>query len=377
MSGEVRVVEDGLEQRRPQRSSPGPSWLWLIIGFFAGVGFAVVFVDTAPEAAEPAAQEPDFPTVDETTLGGPEEDLAETVQDEGIGGAVADFPDTLVAVNQVGGSGLEHLTWPLSGEVRREPIAGFSTQLVRFDVSGRFLALGSTLPESDGLLLSAGNQHRIWPVATDVTGFAWHDSETALLAVTQEIDGELLLQTVDLSAEPHLVTSDLTTGDRVAAWGDWGFAVQGEGLVTLLTAEGEHKAVTDGRALDSDPDGWIAVSDDGVKLVSSGGGVKRLDAPLELIGEIEGARFSPDGTKLVVTGGAGHFIVPVDDEGELIHAPVTSGFPQLAWSSDSRFVLSPWIRGVLVIDTERGGRSQTQLVTDTVVAVATIPLTSR
>ncbi len=139
-----------------------------------------------------------------------------------------------------------------------------------------------------------------------------------------------------------------------------------------LTPDGDFEEAIEGRALDSSPDGWVVVSDGGLKLVSGAGGVNELDVSLELIGEIEAGSVSPDGTKIVVVGGAGHMIVPVDGEGEAIHAPVTSGFPQLSWTSDSRFVIAPWIRGVLIIDSLAEARFYTGLTSHTVVAAATI-----
>lgn len=236
----------------------------------------------------------------------------------------------------------------------------------------------SPLADSGLGLLSVGTPRRIRPVAANVSGYAWHDSEPDLLAYTRVADGEWELWNVDSLLEPELVIRGIGIEGKVVTWGDWGYAIQEADRVRLLTPEGEFKAMAAGRALDSIPDGWVAMSDGGLKLVSSGGGVNRLDAvELGLLGEIESARFSPDGTKLVVVGGAGHLIIPLDDEEGVIHAPVTSGFPQLAWTSDSRFVISPWIRGVLIIDTERRGQSQTYLTRHVVVAVATVPLTDR
>ena len=133
--------------------------------------------------------------------------------------------------------------------------------------------------------------------------------------------------------------------------------------------------VLDGRILDSDEGGRIVVYDGDLILVDVFGSAEQLDVDLSGIGEPEVASISPDGSKLAVVGGAGHLIVPLDDDGEVTYAPVTSGFPQLAWSSDSRFLISPWIRGVLFVDTERSAAQPiAELTRHTVVAVAAVPL---
>lgn len=379
MTGDVRVVEDGLEEAANERAPRGPSWLWLAVGFVSGLGLAIVFFTAGSEPQGSSENQATFPEVVQPAEEIADQPASETTvsEPEGVGEVVQGFPDTLVAVTQVSGN-LSYLTWPLSGPPLSASMAGFSSGTVRFDSSGRLLAMASPVADSDLALLSMGAPQRIRAIAADVSGFAFHDSEAGRLAYTQVVDGEWQLWTVDASLEPELITGDVGAFGSVASWGDWGYAVQDEGAVTLLTPAGEVKAQTVGRALDSAPDGWLAVSDDGLKLVSAGGGVRRLEADeLGILGEVESASFSPDGTKLDVVGGGGHLIIPLDGEGQVVHAPVTSGFPQLAWSSDSRFVVSPWIRGVLIIDSVVDGKSYTALTRQTVVAVATIPLANR
>lgn len=383
MTGDVKVVEDGVERRGSEPRPQGPSWFWLIVGLVIGLGLAVVYFTAESAVPEDSSEGVSFPNVDQpddssddptpTTVGQtPRESEA-----EGVGEAVEGFPDTLIAATQVGAGHMSLLTWPVSGPPHSDSLPGFATASVKFDLAGRMLAMTSPIGDSNLGLLSVGTAPRVRPMATDVSGYAWHDSEPGLLAYTRVTSGEWELWRVDSSLDPQLITRGVGIEGGVATWGEWGYAIQGEGDVVLLTEGGEFKTEVGGRALDSGPNGWLVMSDQGLKLVSSGGGVDRLDVDLDLLGSIEAARFSPDGTKLVVVGDIGLVVMPLDEEGELLHVPVTSGSPRPTWTSDSRFVISPWARGVHIFDTRHGELSQPLLTRHTVVAVATIPLTDR
>lgn len=376
MAGEVRVVEDGAEQQRRSPQSPdSPSWAWMLVGLLVGLGASILFINAAPDET-PLSQDSPSPTLGETVPTFAESASEETPGTVGIAAAVESFPDTLVAVVRDSGSTLHHLTWPVSGEPGTDSLAGFASELIRFDASSRVVAIASDVPGASGKLLSMGVPRRVWPVATDVTGFSWHDDEPGLIAFTEVVDDEVLLWTADSSLEPQLVTRGVGLGQSVAAWGDWGFAIQGEGQVVLLTPSGDLRTRVAGRALDSDPSGWLVVAEgSSLRLVSSGGGVDRFDVDLDVLGEVHAAEISPDRSKVVVAGEEGHLILKVD--GEPILTPVGVGYPQLSWSSDSRYVLSPSLAGVLIVDTELDGRSQRELAHLNIIAVATVPLTER
>ena len=374
MTGDVRVVEDGLDSGAPPPPPQRPPWLWLAAGLLVGLGLAIVFVLAGSDEPEPAAEQVSFPQVEEPAESTAEATNSTIAEPEGVGERVGDFPDTLMAVTQLSGGNLAHLTWPVTGPPIEAALPGFSTSSVEFDSSGRLLAQGAGLPESDRVLLSFGTPVRLRPMAADVTGFAWHDTSAGELAYTQVIDGGWRLSVVDLSREPAVLAQEDVAQGGVAAWGDWGFAIEGDNAVALLTPSAEVIRTVEGRVLASDGTGRLAVSDGVLSLVEIDGEDEVLDVDLSLIGEVEAARFSPDGTKLAVVGGGGHLIVSLESEEESFFAPVTSGFPQLAWSSDSRFLISPWIRGVLFIDTERGSQPLAELTRHTVIAVATVPL---
>ena len=348
--------------------------MWLVIGLAVGIGLAVVFSLANAGGVEESQTPVSFPELDQPE----DEDLqGATTQPEnpdGVGEVVEGFPDTLVAVTQLTGGNLELLTWPVSGPPRTESLPGFATSQVEFDQSGRMVGMGIPVADSTGVLLSFGTPPRIQPQAADVTGFAWHETEPGALAYTQVIDDQWRLSVVDRFRETTLVTSEIGRDGVVVAWGSWGFAIQDGMQATVLNQSGEIARTFEGRLLDVDADGRIVLFDGDLVMVEPGGERRQLDGDIDLIGGLEMALISPDGTKLAVVGGAGHMIIPLDGEGDVTHAPVTSGFPQMAWSSDSRFVVSPWIRGVLIIDTQRSAQPVAELTTHTLVAVAAVPL---
>ena len=137
-------------------------------------------------------------------------------------------------------------------------------------------------------------------------------------------------------------------GGRVAAWGDWGWAIQTSPTqVTLLNQHAEFRDQEAGVVYDSRPDGWLFVVGDRPKLVSAGGGVLALDADLG-IGRLAAAAFSPDRTRVAVVGERGVNILDLESGAvdQLGGGPTA----QATWSTDSRFVIAPGGSGVVVHD---------------------------
>ena len=120
--------------------------------------------------------------------------------------------------------------------------------------------------------------------------------------------------------------------------------------IVLFTEAGEIKDTNTGRILDSDGTGWLAIDNQGIGLLSSGGGVRGLD--LEgLEGPVIAGRFSDDGQRLALLTTEGMHVMPVEDGGPSVQSDGRPGVPQLAWSSDGRFVAYPGSRGIWVVDT--------------------------
>lgn len=335
------VYEDARES--PGRDASSPRWAWLAVGLVLGAGATVLAlgVDTPlPESAEPAAGSVTAPAIG------------------GISDVVEGFPDGLVAVTRSDGQSLALLIWPLLGEPYQRTIpvgASRPPDPVAFNATGRRIATLLPVPDRGLGVLYAGVPENAAIIANDVTGYAWHDTDPFRLAYTTFADGELLLwaQRPDL-AEPELVAQTVGIEGRVAAWGEWGYAIQDEGRdsVVLFTENGEIKDTSPGRVLDSYRSGWLAIDDDGVALVSAGGGVKRLQRD-EAGGAVMAGRFSPNGEYLGLLDRDGLRVIDLDADSALLSSAGTPGVPQLVWSSDSRFALYPGSRGIWVVDTSK------------------------
>jgi hypothetical protein len=365
MASDVRVVEDGLEQRPPVRRSPS-AWVWLVTGIAVGLLFGVVLftpstadVDELPAAATPP----------------PIASIEEPANPQGIADAIPGFSDALVVVTSDDGQSLNHILWPVERDKVTRSLPGGDSGKVSFDVSGTWIATATHVPDAEGFVLSMGRATFLAPLASNVASFSWHDEEPAFLSYTQIVDRQWLLWVVGPDRSPDLIARGLDDRGDVAAWGEWGWALQTQsGVVTLLTSSGEINEVYEGIVLDSHPTFGVVIDDDGLMLVSTSGVVRTLDTSLDSVGGAGAAEISPDGTRIAVVGIDGLKVLPFDGEGELIHAPFTAGPSQVTWSSDSRFVIVARAGGIIVADTVEAGRTYEDLTSQRVLAVAVIPL---
>ncbi|MGH8949308.1 MAG: hypothetical protein ACRDXF_10665, partial [Acidimicrobiia bacterium] len=274
----------------------------------------------------------------------------------GISETIHGFPDGLVAVARGDGQSLELLIWPIRGEpIERIIPVGVSRPPgpVEFDVSGRRISTLLPVPDQAHGVLYAGVPQDAAIIATDVTGYAWHDTGASQLAYTTFVDDELQLWVVHQgNGEPELVTRAVGIDGHVEAWGDWGFAVQDDARdsIVLLTDAGEIKDTNVGRILDSDGTGWLAIDNQGVSLLSSGGGVRGLEME-GLEGQVLAGRYSEDGQQLALLTTEGLHVRPVEGAGISVQSDGRPGVPQLAWGSDGHFIAYPGSRGISVVDT--------------------------
>ncbi len=141
--------------------------------------------------------------------------------------------------------------------------------------------------------------------------------------------------------------------------------------MALINREGEFKDFEAGRAYASHETGWVFMTDEDLKIVSAGGGVRRFMPVPNQFDPISAASFSPDGSRVAM---AGHFGVAVLDReaDELIELSPTFSADWVTWSSDSRFVLAPAQSGVYVHDLESGETHQV-LTGRSVVAASVFP----
>lgn len=336
-----KVVEDARDS--PQSPSSRPGWGWLVVGLALGAGLAVLVL--RPSATKEAATS--------TSVDGAGATLG------GIADVIEGFPDGLTAVTRSDGQSLELLVWPVRGEpIERTIPVGASRppDPVEFDVSARRIATLLPVPDEIDGVLYAGVPQGAAIIATDVTGFAWHDTTALQLAYTTFVDDELQLWVLrDNRSEPELVARAVGIIGHVEAWGDWGFAVQDDDDddIVLFTDFGEIKDTSTGGILDSDGTGWLAVANQGVSLLSSGGGVAGVELG-DIDGEVLAGGFSRDGQRLALLTREQAYVVSVENGLLLIESDARPGVPQLAWSSDGRFVVYPGPVGMWVLDTLSG-----------------------
>lgn len=367
MAPEVHVVEDGVGSP-PDNKRSQPSWVLGAVGFALGLGLGVLVVgSTGAETPDPV---PTTAAVDQVAA--PESTVGTVVADLGVAAVVDDFPDAIVAIARTPSSALNHVLWPRGGEIRVRPMSGGEN--VVLDVTSQFIAMSDGIPGLDGALLSMGRFNSIRPIATAVISYAWHDSRNALLSYTELAGESTRLLTVQADLEPDVVTELSSAGAAVVGWGDWGWAIQQPDEIVLLNAEGEFRDSEPGIAYATHPSGWIfAIEDTGAKLVTAGGGVKRMRSHLG-VGDVVGAAFSPDGDTLAVGGTRG--LVVVDIESEAVRRLSDFFASSVSWSSDSRFVLIPNTAGVVVFDLENPGTAYPILRTHPSLAVGSVPLRS-
>lgn len=346
LSGEGDASPDG----------PGPGGgrgVWLLVGMGLGFAISLLFNNVVPDV------EPATPGVATTT----------PVPPSGIGAVIPGYPDGMnVLVSPGEGRALEVLTWPLQGEpfYRSVPLGDIDLAgTAQFDASGQFLAATTSTP--DGLTLMSGRPNTFGVVASRVTGFAWHDSDPADLGWSTFEDGELQIWVSDDAGRGNLVLRVVGAGTQLVAFGDWGFAVTEvsgmfDGALTfqtlLLDISGETMSTLDGQVMSSHDSGLLVVEHRGETSVVS---VLQDHSGIEIVADITsalndpsvvGARFSPTGDRIAVTGFSGVTVLALDDPGDSAFFDIRAGSDAISWSSDGRFVLISLFRGVSVVDTE-------------------------
>lgn len=365
MSDRLQVIEDGVAPTPEPRPSR-PSWILVLLGFVVGLGLGVLVVQPDPGADLEAATATSTTAATTTTTAG-DEPLA----GQGVADVVPEFPDAIVGVARTSGSALEHVLWPVSGEPIVRAMTGGNNVIL--DAESQFIAMSDEVPANEGDLLSLGRFNTIRALTTGVSSYAWNDSTVGLLSYTAQDGENTALYTVRADLQSVSIVESLGPDVTVVGWGDWGWALQQRpDEIVLLNAEGQFKDSETGVALATHESGWVfAVDGDHEKLVSSGGGVRLLDAELS-VGTPRTASFSPDATKVAVAGTFG--IEVLDLESDRVVSLADFPAPSLAWSSDSRFVVAPTAAGVVVFDLEDPTRSYLSLRDHWFLTVGVTPL---
>lgn len=374
MTDPIQVDLSGPEYGGGGRPPPGfqSRWAWLAIGLGLGLSVSLLI------SISPGPGDPDKVGEDGATTTAP--------ASAGIGGEVPGFPDGLnVVVSPGEGRAWEVLTWPLDGDqvYRSIPVGDLDLAgTARFDVSGHFLAVASFT--GDELILQAGRANSFGIVASGITSFAWHDSNSADLAWT-EVEGEELEIWISEDAGAADVQARApAVGGTLSAFGDWGYAITefsgpDEELpvfqTLLLGPDGEPRHVFEGWVVASHPSGLLLVERAGQLILVTtedpdNGTPIRVES---LAGDVVvGGEFSPSGDRVAVTSFAGVSVVDLESLDVSNHS-IRAGSDSMAWTSDGRFLLVSGFRGVAVLDTVNGSISSI-LEQETTRAVAAIEI---
>lgn len=348
MARRVQIVDDTVEST--SSSAPGNrphgSWTWLLAGLAIGIGIGLLLIGASPAAQPEESVEATTPSELATPLEG------------GAGADIATLLPQVLGIEEIEAGGLQQIIGPVTGPFEEQPLPVDEPTEVALDRSGRWLGLVSETPEGQRVLMM-GRLPRLAPVSTDVLSFAWHDSSPRRLSYIERTgEGEFALKVIEGRSEPQVVARGGQLEGDIAAWGDWGWALQKpEGSVALLDADGQLSSTTGGLALDSHGTGWIVTVTEGglINMVIPGGGTVWMDIDYEPIGGVGMADLSPDRKKIALVGPVGVKVTALNLDDDPLMVRVASMPRAVSWSPDSRFVILSQRNGVMVLDTWASG----------------------
>jgi len=341
MSNNVTLIEDGVAPPA-RRERNRPSWALAVAGFVVGLGLGVTVVGPPPaETEQPSSLTTPTGEPPVATLG--TDPVAPA-----LGDVVPGFLDALVVISDRGGGALDRILWPNRSGLTVTSLTGGKGVLL--DPEAQHVAMSTTVPGLDGVILSMGRPSAVEPVASGVTSYAWHDSTPGWLGYTVDsVNTTQLFTSKGEFGSTHVVELE-GAGATVVGWGDWGWALQDPvgGVLLLVTPEGEFRDSEVGVGLDTSSDGWVFMAEgEELKLVSAGGGVRRI-APSAEVGPIRAARLSPDGQMVAISGSDG--LVVLDVESGSVHELSGMDTDVIAWSSESRFLITGTGAGVVIFE---------------------------
>lgn len=342
------AAENAVEAEPPEPSPPGRSGplIWLGLGVLIGFGVGLLFIGQSPDT-EPAGD-----ATTESGLGAPLE--------EGENQELGALLPQVIGVERVDGANLQQIVGPVTGPFTTQPLPVSAESEVVVDESGRWLAARSETPDG-GEVLMFGKLPSLVPTSTNVDSFAWHDARSGVLSYIENTDGAKTLKIVEAGQDPQVITSGAHLDGRLAAWGDWGFALQREsGTLAILDTQGDVAEVSGGLILDSHGTGWIVTVTDGglINVVIPGGGTVWIDIDYESIGGVGMASLSPDRKKIALVGPIGVKVGQLNREGDALTVPLGSLPTAASWSPDSRFLILSQRSGAMVLDTWARGDQQ-------------------
>ena len=267
------------------------------------------------------------------------------------------LPDGIAAIASTEGASLEEIVWPLARPATARPVPLATTagpDPVAYDVSGRYIvALRPVLGEAR-FALFAGSSTSVELIATGVSGTAWHDSKPRHLAYSRPVEGGTEILETDVWSGRTEFMASLPGEQRVVGYGDWGMALQDSDkqVVTLFSDEGLY--TVDGLFLGSSHKGMLAVFDGQIRVVTPQALPVGAYFEVSTLGDPRAAEFSPDGEMLAIQGMSGFAVFTTVYKESVAGSTADVGAPDIVWSSDGRFALTPGDTGVIVVDTQEG-----------------------
>ncbi len=338
MAQDVDVMVHSADSRPKRR----PTWtrrlVGLLIGIVAGLSIGQLSIGLSESSDGSPLADPDvFPALP-----------------DGAGGPLSDPRLELTGIELTEDVEYQLVSGSLDGPVTEKPLRTGDWDAVTIDQSGQWFAVGGQTPDGKGLLL-VGSELNLTPLSTTTSSFAWHDSRPGMLSfIERDPEGGWQLKVSEMGARTRVIVSVEEPLGDIAAWGDWGWALQtSSDSITILDESGQRWERADGLALDSHHTGWIlTIHPVGLNIVVPGGGVVYLDIEHETIGGVGSASFSPDRKKLILIGPRGTKITDINGERPAITIPLPAVPRATAWSSESRYALIAEDRGIVIVDTD-------------------------
>ena len=241
----------GRPDRRPPPRPSGPQWFGVLL-VAGGIAFGYLLAQGTTTGELPVDPEA-VAAIESATEGAASAGSSSQSSNEAVS-----FPGTILASVKFG-RGL--VTWPGDGEPVDVRMAS-KVSAAAYDASRSRIAV--TLPEygGDGYALHVGTLADLRFVESGVTGFAWHPTDPNAIAWVEESEGgfalvEALVSGVGVTARQLAVVEDRV---RPVAWGQWGYALQGDNGLMTTARSGATIASADVQFLAAGSDGRLVVA---------------------------------------------------------------------------------------------------------------------
>ena len=146
------------------------------------------------------------------------------------------FAGTLHVVTRLGEEAPVVYSWAADQPTARSSELPNGLVTSTMDWNADHSQLAAEGPGLGNRVLYAGPPRQVVPVALEVTSFAWHGTEPALIAWTEPDGDSSRLVTARLSTTDVTVTPIGPVDGDLVAWGEWGFLVRASDAGTVLVS---------------------------------------------------------------------------------------------------------------------------------------------